>query len=169
MLLEELVKHGLIREDQVPEIVKTAEDKYHGDIDQALIGYNIKEDTILDLKSTIFNIPVKKIDSSMITSSVLKIIPEETSKIYQFLAIGVINDVIEIGIVDPENVQAIDVLTFITAKLDKPFKLYLISKSTFNSLLEKYDVLGSEVDSALSELDQEVTFGVLHQALCIWV
>ncbi len=160
MLLEELVKHGLIREDQVPEIVKTAEDKYNGDIDQALLVFNVKEEVILDLKSTIFNIPVKKVDPSLVTSTILKIIPEETAKQYQFLAIGVVNDVIEIGIVDPENVQAIDVLTFITAKLNKPFKLYLIAKSTFNNLLGKYDVLSSEVDSALSELDQDVTFNV---------
>ncbi len=160
IILEELVKKGLIREDQVPEIVKTAEDKYAGDIDQALISFNVSEDSILELKSSLFNIPIKKIDASLVTSSILKIIPEDTAKTYRFLATGVINGVIEVGIVDPENVQALDVLTFITAKMDKPFKLFLISNSTFNSLLEKYDVLGSEVDSALSELDQEVTFNV---------
>jgi len=51
ILLEELVKRGLIREDQVPEIVKTAEDKYEGNIDQALLSYSVNEDAILELKS----------------------------------------------------------------------------------------------------------------------
>jgi type IV pilus assembly protein PilB len=156
MILEELVKHGLLTEDQVPEIVKKAEDRYNGDIEQALINSNISEDSILEMKGTIYNIPVKKIDPSMVTASILKIIPAETAKTYHFIPIGVANNVLEIGIIDPENVQAIDVLTFITAKLDKPFKLFLISNSVYLKLIERYDALGSEVDLALSELDQEI-------------
>ncbi|MFA7000239.1 MAG: GspE/PulE family protein [Candidatus Paceibacterota bacterium] len=156
MILEELVKHGLIREDQVPEIVKTADDKYGGDLDKALASFNISEDSVLELRGSIFNIPIKKVDPSMITSSVLKIIPSETAKLYHFVPIGVVNEVLEIGIIDPENVQAIDILTFITAKLDKPFKLFLISNSIYKAIIDKYDALGSEVDQALSELDQEI-------------
>ena len=156
MILEELVKHGFLTEAQVPEIVKKAEDRYNGDIEQALINSNISEDSILDMKGTIYNIPVKKIDPNMVTASILKIIPAETAKTYHFIPIGVANNVLEIGIIDPENVQAIDVLTFITAKLDKPFKLFLISNSVFLKLIERYDALGSEVDLALSELDQEI-------------
>ncbi|MFA6392704.1 MAG: GspE/PulE family protein [Candidatus Paceibacterota bacterium] len=156
MILEELVKHGLLQEDQVPEIVKTADDKYGGDLDKALASFNISEDSVLELRGSIFNIPIKKVDPSMITSSILKIIPAETAKLYHFVPIGVVNEVLEIGIIDPENVQAIDILTFITAKLDKPFKLFLISNSTYKAVIDKYDALGSEVDQALSELDQEI-------------
>lgn len=156
MILEELVKHGLLKEDQVPEIVKTADDKYGGDLDMALASFNISEDSVLELRGSIFNIPIKKIDPSMIISSVLKLIPAETAKLYHFVPIGIVNEVLEIGIIDPENVQAIDILTFITAKLDKPFKLFLISNSTYKAIIEKYDAMGSEVDQALSELDQEI-------------
>ena len=156
MLLEELVKHGLINEDQVPEIVKVAQDRYNGDIEQALVSYNISEDSILELKGSIYNIPIKKVDPSLVTSAILKIIPVETTRTYHFVPIGIINNILEIGIIDPENVQAIDVLTFIAAKLDKPFKLFLISTSVYNKLLEKYDALGDEVNVALSEIDQEI-------------
>jgi type IV pilus assembly protein PilB len=156
ILLEELVKHGLLIEDQVPEIVKSSEEKYDGDIEQALVNFGINEDSILELKGSIFNIPTKKVDPGLVTSSILKIIPVETTKTYHFVPIGITNNVLEIGIIDPENVQAIDVLTFITAKLDKPFKLYLINSSVYRKLLEKYDALSSEVDMALSELDQEI-------------
>ena len=156
MILEELVKRGLLQEDQVPEIVKTAEDKYGGDIEQALIHSNISEDLILEIKGSIFNVPIKKIDPSLVVASILKIIPVETAKSYRLVPIGISNGILEIGIVDPENVQATDILTFITAKLDKPFKLFLISNSVYEKLIEKYDSLGSEVDQVLSELDQEI-------------
>lgn len=156
MLLEELVKRGLLKEDQVPEVVKTAESKYGGNVELALLSYGVSDELILELKGSVYNIPIKKIDPGLITSSVLKIIPAETAKTYHFVPIGISNNVLEIGITDPDNVQAIDVLTFITAKLDKPFKLFLISTSVYNKIVEKYDILGSEVGQALSELDQEI-------------
>lgn len=156
ILLDELVKHGFLSEEQMPKVIKTAEDKYNGNIDQALIDFGVKEDSILELKGSIFNIPIKKVDPKEVDSSVLKMIPLKTVKIYHFIPIGVEDNVIEIGIVDPENIQAVDVLTFITAQLDKPFKLFLITSSIFNALLEKYDSFGSEVDNALYELDQEI-------------
>ena len=156
ILLEELVKRGLLREDQVPEIVKIAEEKYEGDLERALMSVNVNEDSILELKGSIYNIPIKKVDANLVLPAILKIIPSETAKTYHFVPIGVANNVLEIGTIDPENVQAIDVLTFVTAKLDKPYKLFLISTSVYNKLIDKYDVLGSEVDLALSELDQEI-------------
>lgn len=156
ILLEELVKRGLLREDQVPEIVKIAEEKYEGDLERALMSVNVNEDSILELKGSIYNIPTKKVDANLVLPSILKIIPSETAKTYHFVPIGVADNVLEIGTIDPDNVQAIDVLTFVTAKLDKPYKLFLISTSVYNKLIDKYDVLGSEVDLALSELDQEI-------------
>ncbi len=156
MLLEELIKRGLITEDQVPNIVKTAEEKYENDIEKALLDFGLDEDKILEVKGLIFNIPFKKVDPNMVMPAIIKIIPSETARTYHFVPIGVEENVLEIGTIDPENVQALDVLTFITAKLDKPFKLYLISGSTYSKLLEKYDILGSEVGQVLSELDQEI-------------
>ena len=156
ILLEELVKKGLIEEEQVSQIQKTALDKYEGNIDEALLSLNIKEDEILKIKSSIFNIPIKNVDPNNVPSSVLELIPADTVKTYNFVPIGLNNDFLEIGIVDGENIQAIDVITFITAKIDKPYKLFLIKKSVFNKLLERYNGLGSEVGLALSELDTEI-------------
>ena len=121
MLLEELVKHGLLIESQVPEIIKTAKDKFNGDVDQALVSYNISEDSILELKGSIYNIPIRKIDPNTVTSAVLKIVPVETTRMYHFVPIAVANNVLEIGIIDPDNVQAMDVLTFIAAKIQTKY------------------------------------------------
>ena len=156
ILLEELVKRGLIEEGQISEIYKTAEEKYEGSVDEALLSLKLNEDEILKIKSSLFDIPIRNIEPRDVDSSVLELIPRETSKIYNFVPIGLNNNVLEVGIIDPENIQAIDVITFITAKLDKPFKLFLIKKSIFNKLLEKYNGLGNEVGEALSELDSDL-------------
>ena len=155
-LFEELIKNGVIEEGQVPEIVRTAEDKYNGNIDQVLLDFNINEDKILAAKEAVFNVPSKDINPDDIMPETLKLIPLETAKMYYFVPIGFNNDVIEIGILDPGNVQSIDVLTFITARLNNPFKLFLIKASVYNKLLARYDGLTTEVDQALSELDKEI-------------
>lgn len=156
ILLEELVKRNVIKEEQIPEILRIADEKYNGSIDEALLSLNFDEQVILEIKGALFNIPVKDIDPKSITPSILKLIPVDAAKIYRFVPIGINDSILEIGILDPENVQAIDALTFITAKMDKPFKLFVIKTSVYKKLLETYEGMGSEVDQALSELDSEI-------------
>lgn len=156
IILEELAKRGIIKESQISEIIKIADEKYNGHIDQAFLDFNLNEKDILETKAFLFNLPIKDIDPKSVPPSVLKLIPTDSVKIYQFMPIGFSDNVLEIGIVDPENVQAVDALTFITAKINKPFKLFLISASTYNKLLELYEGLGNEVEQALSELDDEI-------------
>ena len=156
ILLQELAKRGIIEEGQIPEIIKVADEKYSGNVDQALLDLNINEDKILEVKGLIFDIPTKEVNPDFVLDSTLKIIPFETAKIYNFVPIGLENNVLEIGILDPENIQAADVLTFITANLSTPFKLFVIKTSTYNKLLEKYSGLINEVEQALSELDTEI-------------
>lgn len=156
ILLEELVKREIIKEEQIPQIIKIADEKYKGSIDQALIDFNLDESKILEVKGEIFGLPIKNIDPNGILSSTLKLIPLDTAKIYKFVSIGISENVIEIGTIDPENVQAMDVLSFIASKMNKPYKLFLISTTTYNKLLEMYDGLSNEVGQALSELDSEI-------------
>jgi type IV pilus assembly protein PilB len=155
-ILEELANRNIIQASQIPEIVNTANVKYNGNIDQVLLSLNIDESQILEVKSALYNIPAREVDPETVAVSTLQLIPRETANIYHFVPIGMTDDVLEIGITDGENVQTIDVLTFITAKMNKPFKLFLIKMSVYNKLLEKYDALGSEVEQVLSELDSEI-------------
>ncbi len=157
ILLEELVKKNILREDQIPEVLKIAEEKHNNNIDEALLDLNLDEDKILEIKGKLFNVPTKEIDPKNVPSSVLKLIPVEAAKIYRFIPINLTENFLEIGIVDPENIQAIDALTFITAKMEKPFKLFLIKNSVYNELIKIYQGdTTREVDQALSELDSEI-------------
>ncbi|MBK5215273.1 MAG: type II/IV secretion system protein [Candidatus Pacebacteria bacterium] len=157
VLTEELIKRGLLKESQLPEVTKIAEEKYNGNIDEALLDFNIDEEKILEIKGEIFGVPVKNVDPKSVPVSVLQLIPIGAAKIYHFVPIDLTDSFLEVGIVDPENIQAVDALTFITSKLNKPFKLYLISISVFNKLMERYEGdTTQEVDQALNELDTEI-------------
>ncbi len=157
ILLEELVKNRIIDESKIPDIYKIAEDKYQGNVDQALLDFKVDENKILELKSRIFNMPSKDVNPKNIDSSILNLISIDSAKNYQFVPIGMKDSVLEVGILDPENIQAKDVLTFMTSRLNIPFKLFLIKKSLFNSIIDKYSGMDTEVGEALSELDSDLS------------
>jgi len=161
ILIEELIKSGLLKENQSSEVTKIADEKYNGNIDEALLDFNLDEEKILEIKGRIFNVPIKNVDPKSVPNSVFKLIPVEAVKMYRFVPINLTDSLLEIGIVDPENIQAIDALTFITAKLNKPFKLFLIKNSTYHKIVEIYEGdTTHEVDQALSELDSEIAEAV---------
>lgn len=155
--LEHLVKKGLIQEAQIPEIIRIADEKYKGDIDQALNDFNIDSIQLLAIKGIYFNLPVKNIEAKEIDPSIFKYIPFDSASLYKFVPIGVADGVLEIGVIDPDNIQAMDALQFIAGKINMPFKIFLISRQALKSILDIYHGVGVEVDEALTELDKEIS------------
>ena len=86
----------------------------------------------------------------------MKHIPEDSASYYHFAPLAVVNGVLEIGITDPENIEARDALQFIATKLGMPFKIFLISQDDFALILESYHGLTGEVTKALSELEVDI-------------
>ena len=126
--LEELAKEGVISESQIGEIKNRAKEKHEGDVDASLIESGVSEDKILAVKGEYFSMPTKKINSKALSFDALKYIPEDSATHYHFAPLDLKDGVLEIGVTDPENIQAMDALQFISAKLGIPFKIFLISK-----------------------------------------
>ena len=153
--LEELAQKGIIKKNQISDLKDRARAKYNGDIDEALIASGISEEKILEAKGEYFNLPVKKLDVDDMSFDALKYISEDSAVHYRFVPLELREGVLEVGVLDPENIQAMDALQFISAKIGIPFKMYLISKSDYESILETYRGLESQVGEALDELSQE--------------
>ena len=101
-------------------------------------------------------IPQRSLAGKKISPEILKYIPEESAKHYQFVPIGIKDGVLEIGIVDPDNVEARNAVSFISDKLGLPFKFFLITTKDFRAVIDNYKSLSSEVGKALGELDSEL-------------
>ncbi len=153
--LEELAKKGIINESQIGEIKNLAKQKYGGDIDESLIGSGVSEENILEVKGEYFQIPTRKVNIKSISFDVLNYIPEDSAVYYHFVPIGLKDDTLEVGVIDPENTKAIDALQFISAKVGIPFKIFLISKSDYKGILENYKGIGGQVENALDQLNKD--------------
>jgi len=153
--LEALVKKGVIESSQIGEIKTRAKDEFNGNIEDVLIESGISEEKILEAKGEYLGIPTRKVNSQNMSFSVLRYISEDSALHYRFVPIELKEGVLEVGVMDPENIQAMDALQFISTKIGLPFKVFLISKSDYEGVMQTYKGMGSQVEEALNEISQE--------------
>ena len=147
-----LTEKGLFQEKDISEVSLQAE-KVPGGIDEVLVKGGITPEQLLSLKGEYYGIPPRDLSGYKVSNEVLTYISENSARHYQIAPLAVSNNVLEIGIVDPDSTEARDVAQFIANKLRMPYQLYIISAKGFAEVLEQYKNLTGEVTTALSELD----------------
>jgi type IV pilus assembly protein PilB len=155
--LEELAQRGIIKKEQIAEITRRASTEHEGDPDPVLIEMGLPEEELMTLKSEHYSVPTKKVNQKGISFDLLKYVPEDSAKHYKFVPIGITDNVLEIGIVNPGNIEAMDALQFIAGNLNIPFKIYLISSADLEQVLNNYRGITGEVDKALGEFDSDMS------------
>ncbi len=99
------------------------------------------------------SIPTRSLRDLDVSSKVLEFIPEDSATHYKLVPIAVKDGVLEVGAVNPNDLEARDALNFISARIGMPYKLFLISEEDLKIGLEKYQGLSGEVTKVLSELE----------------
>ena len=107
-----------------------------------------------DIKET--KLPFVHLAEREISNKVLKEIPEEAAIFYKFIPIARKGDILEVGMVNPNDLKAKEALRFITRRSGLESKLFVISEADLNKVLKQYSTLGGEVKKALKELDKEL-------------
>ncbi|MEK7568811.1 MAG: GspE/PulE family protein [Patescibacteria group bacterium] len=154
-ILDTFALHGIIKKESIPELSRRLKEGAH--LDEVLADAGIKKEDILRGRGFYYNLPTRDIKGKGVPFEILKYIPEDSASYYHFAPLAVSNNVLEIGITDPENIEARDALQFIATKLEMPFKIFLISQGDFQSILDSYRGLTGEVTKALSELEVDIS------------
>ena len=154
--LDLLKEKNIINIDDVAKIEKQVTSSGRT-LEEVLEEKGISSDTILDAKGEYYNIPTENLRNKDVPFSVLKYISEDAASRYGFVPLSFKEGVLEIGVIDPENIESRDALTFIIGKLNLPYKLFLISESDFKKVIESYKGLSGEVTKALTELETELS------------
>lgn len=110
---------------------------------------------IAHAKSELLHIPRKEIGDKEIPFEILKYIPEESAVHYKIIPIQIKDGALEVGVVDPDNIEARDALNFISAKVNMPFKIFVVSEDDFQKVIDWYKGLTGEVSKALGDLESE--------------
>lgn len=162
-MIEQLVRKGFLKKEDA-EAIMTRTKGSISLIEKELAEKGVAAEEILKAKGEFLNMPVRSISAVQIPSNILDVVPEDAVRFYKFIPIGMKEGVLEIGIVDPDNIEARDALNFIVAKQNIPYKLFLISSADYEEVLAQYKGLSGEVSQALSELETELSDVELGEA-----
>ena len=157
-VIDILLSKNLISKDDIKEIRQKMSDGES--LDKVLIERGVKPEDILSAQGEFLDIPVKSLANVTVPFEVLDYIPEESAVHYKFVPIGIKEGALEVGIVDPDNIEARDALNFIAAKNNIPYKLFLITTDDYQKVIESYKGISGEVSKALTELESVLSVDV---------
>jgi len=152
--LEILAKQGLIASEDVPFIQEEVVSSSRS-IEDVLRERGISAADIAQAKSEHLHIPHVSLGDREVPFEILKFIPEESATHYKIIPLDVKDGVLEVGLVDPDNIEARDALNFISSKINMPFKVYVVSEDDFQKVITSYKGLTGEVNRALGDLESE--------------
>jgi type IV pilus assembly protein PilB len=122
-------------------------------LEEALKDQGIALSDALAAAGEVYGIPSRILGDPPAEQEALSYIPAESAKHYGIAPLDIADNVLEVGIIDPDNIEALDALQFISGKIGMPYKLYLISEGDFARILDAYQNITGEVGKALSEYE----------------
>jgi len=150
-VLTKFVEKGIISETQMTEIENTME-REGKSVDQILVeDFGISDERVFEIKKEYYQYtPVLDIDD--VNDVVLKYIPFDNARKYFTVPLRVSEDgYLDVGMLDPENFAAKSMLQFLSSALDHPYRINLISYTTYKKILKKYGSAKLEVSRALNQ------------------
>ncbi len=154
-IIQILVQKGLLDKKDT-DVIKEEAVSSGLTIEQALIKRGIPPHDILLAKGEYFDIPTRNLGEVVITEKILKYIPEDSAAHYHFVPIAVTKGMLEVGMVNPDDIEARDALNFISSKTGLPFKIFLITETDYEKVFAQYKGFTAEVSKSLSELENEL-------------
>src|SRR3989339_569736 len=151
-----LVKNGIIGQGKLAKAVTQSEETGIA-LEKTLKAEGVSQDDILNAKSEISGLAIKKVSKGQVLFDTLKKIPEEAARHYRFVPLSERDGFLEVGVVDPVDIDAQRALQFIVSRTNLPVKTFIISEDDFETVLEEYKGLGGEVSLALGDLEMELS------------
>lgn len=154
-ILENLVSKNIISKGDSAKIENQAKTQ-NKTVEEVLEEVGVPAQTILDVKGEFYNVPSMNLGSYVVPTSILKYISEDAAIHYKFVPLALKDNVLEVGTVDPDNIESRDALNFIVSKLNIPYKLYVITEKDYKKVIENYKGISSEVGKALTDLKTDL-------------
>ena len=162
-LLHVLSDSGVVDKGALPEIEQEL-GKPGATLESVLQKNGVSLQAILKAKGDYYALPTREVGEKAVPFDILRNVPEESARHYRLAPLAVKDGVLEVGITDPDNLEARDALAFISAKVGMPYKIFLITDTDFEKLLQQYKGLSGEVGKALGELETETNIASERQA-----
>lgn len=150
-LLGLLVDKGLLSAKERSAVEAEVEGKRP--LAEALAARNISLPDMLAEVGKVYALPSRILGDPPVSEEALSYIPIDSARHYGFVPLDIKDGALEVGIVDPDNIEAFDALQFISGKIGMPYVIFLITKQDFDRVIDAYENLSGEIGKALSEYE----------------
>lgn len=155
-LVDRLIKYNLIKESDVKGLLDDSQ-KLRKSFQELISERKIVPDNVyLKVIGEIIGFPFIDIEKIAIDEKILRELPEEAIRHYQFIAFGLSGNTLQVGMTDPENEEAIEALRFITQRKGYSLEIYLISEAGFKKVIHDYENVERKVKEALTEVEKQL-------------
>jgi type IV pilus assembly protein PilB len=147
---ETLVSSGMLAADKLAE-AKQAATK----LQEPLFGYLVKNNYITDEQltkahATVAKVPYVNLTAAKVDPQILKLLPQDIAERYMAVPLGEIQQRLVVGMLDADNVQAVD---FLSNRIGRPLKVYVASEAGIRQVLKQYEArLDTKMDEAFSNV-----------------
>lgn len=155
-LLEQLQEQGILDSDSAEQIRSVMEEESLS-FEKATLKSGVEADVLRTELAKYYDVPERSLGQyEKISYEVLSVIPEESAQHYKIIPLSIEDSVLEVGANDPDDLQAREVLNFISAKHNLTYRLVFMLEADMEKALQQYESLSGEVDEALTSLQQGI-------------
>jgi len=155
-IIEELVKKGILDKKRGRALENEAKSSGKREEEIILEQKVFSEEFLFNYKAEYLGLPLKKIFPEEIPRDILEKITEETARYYKIIPLAKKDNVLEVGMVYPDDLSAQEALKFLARSENLNYKVFLITLTDFNNLLKQYRAVKKEVVKVLEELKTEL-------------
>lgn len=124
-------------------------------IDEVLYSHGITEVDVAQAKSELTGYPIKYLAGTRVPFDALRDIPEDSVRHYKIIPLGKNEGYIDIGMIFPDDMTAQEAIKFISSRLNIPARIFIVTPTDFNIIMQEYKSLSGEVTKALGEFEKE--------------
>ncbi|MFA6437643.1 MAG: GspE/PulE family protein [Candidatus Paceibacterota bacterium] len=148
-----LTKKGIFKKEDTLDHLDKAK-KLNKPLSEYLIKKNlISEEEWLIAEAEVLDLSYMNLERINIDEKILKEFSEETVRQYRFVPFAREGNILKVGLINPEDHEALEVLRFIGTRRNIKIENYLISKASFDTVLRQYQNIKGRVEEALKELE----------------
>ncbi len=157
LLIDELTKLGSLTPEVLSEAEKEAA-RSEKDFGEVLVSKKLIDDAeLLRIKSSIYQLPIVDLSGAEVNRELLNYISEDIINFYRVIPFAKEGSVLRVGVVNPENIDALEALKFIASDKELTLEKYLINYRDFENFSRSFRTLTTEVGKALESLSEELS------------
>ena len=131
-------------------------DKSVDGLSDYLVGKKLlDEEQLTEIKASAWNLPYKNLFAIKIPEEVFETLSLDVVENYKMVPFEKSESILNVGLVNPENYQAIEALDFLGKKFGLDIQVFVISKSSYDNVIQTYKTLGEEVDDVMDVAEEK--------------